>query len=258
MITNTQSHALYPDLAGKVAFVTGGSSGIGAVTARLLAANGVLVGVNGRSESKLAEVVREIADAGGRAVACPADCTRSDALAAARDRVTRALGPVDILVAFAGAGSPMPFAQLTEEKWRAVMDDNLTSTFLTIKTFAPTMVERGRGSIVTMSSSAGRTPGLASPAYAAAKAGVVMLTGHLARELGPQGVRVNCVAPSAIKTARLANLPEEKLREIAAGFPLGRIGTPEDVALATLYLVSEGASWVTGVTLDIAGGRIIV
>src|SRR5271170_485007 len=249
----------YPDLKGKVAFVTGGSSGIGATTCRLLAANGVRVGVNGRNEAAIEGVVRAIRDAGGEATASPADCTRAEELSRASELVTRDLGAVDILVAFAGAGGePTPFAQLTEEKWRAVVDANLTATFLTVKTFAPAMLERRRGTIVTMSSSAGRVPGLASPPYAASKAGIVMLTGHLAKELAPQGVRVNCVAPSAIMNDRLAKVPEAKLREIAAGFPLGRIGVPDDVALATLYLVSESSSWVTGVTLDISGGRIIV
>jgi 3-oxoacyl-[acyl-carrier protein] reductase len=249
----------YPDLVGKVAFVTGGSSGIGATTCRLLAANGVRVGVNGRNEAAIEGVVKAIRDAGGEAVACPADCTNADALTRAGDVMARGLGPIDILVAFAGSGGePTPFLELSEEKWRAVVDGNLTATFLTIKTFAPMMVERRSGAIVTMASSAGRLPGLASPPYAASKAAIVMLTGHLAKELAPVGVRVNCVAPSAIMNERLARVPEAKLREIAAGFPLGRIGTPEDVALATLYLASESASWVTGVTLDISGGRIIL
>jgi 3-oxoacyl-[acyl-carrier protein] reductase len=225
----------------------------------MLAENGVRVAVNGRDVAAIEGVVRSIHDAGGEAIAAPADCTNSEALARARDAVHRELGDVDILVAFAGAGGePTPFAQLTEEKWRTVVDDNLTATFLTIKTFVAPMIERRSGAIVTMASSAGRVPGLASPPYAASKAGIVMLTGHLAKELAPQGIRVNCVAPSAIMNDRLAKAPEAKLREIASGFPLGRIGTPEDVALATLYLVSEGASWVTGVTLDISGGRIIV
>lgn len=254
----TTSFPTYPDLAGKVAFVTGGSRGIGATTSRLLAASGVRVAVSGRDESALAEVVRSIRDVGGTAVACPADCTRSEAIARARDDAERALGPADILAAFAGGGSPTPFLELTEEAWRETVDANLTATFLTLQAFAAGMAERGRGAIVTMSSSAGRLPGLAAPSYGAAKAGIVMLTGHLAMELGPKGVRVNCVAPSAIKTERLARLPEEKLQAIAKGFPLGRIGTPEDVALATLFLVSESASWITGVTIDIAGGRIIV
>ncbi len=249
----------YPDLAGKVAFVTGGSSGIGATTARVLAANGVRVGVSGRNVGAIDRVVSAIREAGGEAIASPADCTKADALAQARELVTRDLGPVEILVAFAGSGGePTPFLQLTEERWRTVVDDNLTATFLTIKAFAPGMIERQRGAIVTMASSAGRLPGLASPPYAAAKAGIVMLTGHLAKELGPQGVRVNCVAPSAVMNDRLARVPPDKLREIAAGFPLGRIGEPQDVAQATLYLVSESSSWVTGVTLDISGGRIIV
>ena len=256
---NPRSLPTYPDLAGKVAFVTGGSSGIGATTCRLLAANGVRVGVSGRNEAAIDGVVRAIREAEGDALASPADCTKADALARACELVARELGPVDILVAFAGSGGePTPLLQMTEEKWRTVVEDNLTATFLTIKAFAPAMIERRRGTIVTMASSAGRLPGFASPPYAASKAGIVMLTGHLARELAPQGVRVNCVAPSAIMNERLAKAPPEKLREIVAGFPLGRIGTSEDVALATLYLASESASWVTGVTLDVSGGRIIV
>lgn len=249
----------YPDLDGKVAFVTGGSRGIGGATCRMLAANGVRVGVNGRDAAAIEGVVRSICDAGGQAIAAPADCTDGAALARARDTVQRELGEVEILAAFAGGlGDPLPFLQTSEEKWRASVDANLTATFLTIQTFAPAMVKSQRGVIVTMSSSAGRLAGMASPPYAASKAGIVMLTGHLARELAPMGVRVNCVAPSAIMNDRLARIPAEKLREIAAGFPLGRIGVPDDVALATLYLVSESSSWVTGVTLDISGGRVIV
>jgi 3-oxoacyl-[acyl-carrier protein] reductase len=249
----------YPDLHGKVAFVTGGSRGIGAATCHLLAQNGVRVAVNGRDPAAIDEVVRAIREAGGAAMAAPADCTNGEALARARDAVQRELGDVEIVVAYAGGGGePKPFLELSEEKWRTTVDANLTATFLTLKTFAPRMVELRRGVMVTMSSSAGRLPGLASPPYAAAKAGIVMLTGHLARELAPSGVRVNCVAPSAIMNDRLAQLPPEKLREIASGFPLGRLGVPEDVALATLYLVSESSAWVTGVTLDISGGRVIV
>jgi 3-oxoacyl-[acyl-carrier protein] reductase len=249
----------YPDLAGKVAFVTGGSSALGGATCRFLAANGVRVAVNGRNESALASVVRAIREAGGQALACPADCTQPEALARARDAVERELGKVDIVAAFAGGGGePQPFSQISDDKWRAVVDANLTATFLTIQTFLPAMLERQKGAIVTMASSAGRVPGLAAAPYAAAKAGIVMLTGHLAKELGPRGIRVNCIAPSAIVNERMAQLSPEKLSEIVAGFPLGRLGTPEDIALATLFLASESASWITGVTLDISGGRIIV
>lgn len=249
----------YPDLAGKMAFVTGGSRGIGAVTCRLLAANGVRVAVSGRDEAAIDAVVRAVREAGGEAIAAPADCTQGDALTRARDAVERELGAVDILMAFAGGGGePSPLAQLTEKKWRAVVDANLTATFLTIQAFASRMIERRSGVIVTMASSAGRLAGMASPAYAASKAGVVMLSGHLANELAPHGVRVNCIAPSAIVTERLARMPAEKLRDLAATFPLGRLGTPEDVALAALFLASDSASWMTGATLDVSGGRIIV
>jgi 3-oxoacyl-[acyl-carrier protein] reductase len=256
---NPNKRPSYPDLQGKVAFVSGGSRGIGAATCIMLAENGARVAVNGRDAAAIDDVVRRIRDAGGEAVAAPADCTRAEALAEARDAVDRAFGHVEILVAFAGGGGePAPFLQTSEAKWRSAIDANLTSTFLTIQAFAPAMIEARRGAILTMSSSAGRLPGLASLPYAASKAGIVMLTGHLAKELAPMGVRVNCVAPSAIMNDRLAKVPADKLREIAAGFPLGRIGVPEDVALAALYLVSESSSWVTGVTLDISGGRIIV
>jgi 3-oxoacyl-[acyl-carrier protein] reductase len=259
MNASSSAYPSYPDLAGKVALVTGGSRGIGATTARFFAQNGVRVAVNGRDETAIEVVVRAIRDAGGEGLAAPADCTDRKALERMRERIEQTWGPVDMLAAFAGAGAPTPTLDLTEESWRATIDTNLTSTFLTIKTVLPGMIERGRGAIVTMSSSAGRLPSLASVAYAAAKAGVVMLTRHLANELGKHHVRVNCIAPGAILTERnRARIPEATQRELAASIPLGRIGTPEDVALAALYLASECSSWVTGVTLDVSGGRTIV
>lgn len=138
------------------------------------------------------------------------------------------------------------------------MDANLTATFLTVRSFLPGMIARGRGAIVTMASTAGRQAGGASASYAAAKAGVIMFTRHIAAEVGKHGVRVNCLAPSAIRSEQmLGSMPEEQQREMAALFPLGRLGTPEDVALAALFLASESASWLTGVTLDVTGGRVM-
>ena len=139
------------------------------------------------------------------------------------------------------------------------MDGSLTATFLTLKSFLPGMIQRGRGAIVTMASSAARLPSQASAAYAAAKAGVVMFSKHVANEVGQHGVRVNCLAPSSVLTERVKRLmPEETQRQVASMHPLGRMGTPEDVALATLFLASESSSWITGVTLDVAGGRVII
>jgi len=120
-------------------------------------------------------------------------------------------------------------------------------------------VQRRRGAIVTMSSTAGRQVGGASAAYAAAEAGAAMFTRHVAQEAGRHGVRVNCIAPSAVLTDRVRErMPAEIQRQVAASFPLGRLGVPEDVALATLFLASDSSSWLTGVTLDVAGGRIML
>ena len=250
----------YPDLEGKTALVTGGSGGIGAATCRLLAANGAKVAVNGRDEAKVYATVEDIRAQGGEAVGAPADCTDFAAVERMRRRVEEVLGPVGILAAFAGGGGarPGPVANITEEGWHSSVDGSLTSTFLTLKSFLPGMVERRGGSIVTMGSSAARIPTAAPAPYAAAKAGVVMLTRHVASEVGPHGVRINCLAPHTILVERMRSLmPEEQQRQLAAEVPLRRLGNPEDVALAALFLVSEISSWITGVTLDVSGGRVM-
>jgi 3-oxoacyl-[acyl-carrier protein] reductase len=178
-----------------------------------------------------------------------------------RQQVEQALGPVEVLAVFAASGGPPPstFVQITEEGWRAAIDGNLTATFLTLKSFLPGMIERGHGAIVTMASSAGRVPTPAPIAYAAAKAGVVMLSRHVAAEVGKHGIRVNCLTPDTIMTERTARyMSVEQQQQWTAAFPLGRMGTPEDVALATLFLSSASSAWLTGVTLDIAGGKIML
>ena len=255
-----RSYPTYPDLAGKVAVVSGGSRGIGAATCRLLAQNGAKVTVGGRDEAAIDSVVQEIQGSGGEALGVAADLTDFASVELMRRRVEEELGPVDVLAAFAGGqGYPTPTEQMAEEQWRSVIDSDLTATFLTVRSFLPGMIERGGGSIVTMASSAARLPFQASAAYAAAKAGVVMFSKHVASEVGQHGVRVNCLAPSSVLTERVKRLmPEETQRQVASMHPLGRMGTPEDVALATLFLASESSSWITGVTLDVAGGRIIV
>ena len=250
----------YPDLEGKVAVVTGGSGGIGAATCRMLAANGAKVAVNGRDETKIVAVVDDIRAAGGEAVGAPADCTDLVAIERMRRRVEENLGSVEVVLAFAGGGTarPGPVAQTTEEGWHSTVDGSLTATFLTLKSFLPGMIERGGGSIVTMASSAARITTAAPAAYAAAKAGVAMLTRHVAGEVGPDGVRVNCLAPHTVLVEHTRRfMPEERQRQLAAEIPLGRLGTPEDVALAALFLASEASSWITGVTLDVAGGKVM-
>ena len=252
----TENVPTYPDLQGKVALVTGGSGGIGAATCRLLAANGARVAVNGRDEDRIRATVEAIRADGGDAVGAPADCTDLAAVEGMRRRAEE-LGPIGIVAAFVGGGRarPGPLAQTTEEDWRSTVDGSLTATFLTLKVFLPGMTERGDGSVVTMASSAARVPTDAPAPYAAAKAGVVMLTRRVAQEVAPRGVRVNCLAPHTVLVERTRRvIPEERRLQMAEEIPLGRLGDPEDVALAALFLASESSSWITGVTLDVAGG----
>jgi 3-oxoacyl-[acyl-carrier protein] reductase len=260
---------MYPELEGKVVVVTGGSRGIGAGTARAFAAEGARVAVLGRDRDALEEVADDI---GGIGVV--ADVTRLDDIESARARTEAELGPVHVLCAFAGGGlaRPGPTAETSEDTWRRVVDGNLTSAFLTLKAFLPGMRRRRAGSIITMSSLAGRLPSnlyagapdLGNPwgapvAYDAAKAGVQALSRHVAAEVAGDGVRVNCVAPASVRTERTASvMPPEIAEAVAAMHPLGRLGEVSDVAAATLFLASDQSAWLTGLTLDVAGGRVML
>jgi 3-oxoacyl-[acyl-carrier protein] reductase len=252
----------YPDLAGKVAVVTGGSKGIGAATCVLLGHNRARVAVCGRDQKTIERVTSDTRTAGAvEAAGFAADLTTEEGVARLRAEVEEKLGPADVLFAFAGGfGARTPLLGTQLDEWNAIVESNLTSTFLTLREFAPGMVERGAGSIVTMASNAARFLDIQLTAsYAAAKAGIAMLSRHAALELGPHGVRVNVLAPATILSERVKrNMDEERLASIAAMSPLGSIGVPEDPAMAALFLASESARWMTGVTLDVAGGRIMM
>jgi 3-oxoacyl-[acyl-carrier protein] reductase len=249
-------------LQNRVALVTGSSRGIGAAIAERFAAEGARVVLHGRDTEALESVRARIAATGGEVLAVPADLTDFAAIEALRARTEAEFGPVDVLVANAGGNPvrPGPIEEISEEGWRASVDANLTSTFLTIKSFLPGMKQRGHGSIVTLSSAAARRPTAHTPAaYAAAKAGIEVLTKELAIQAGPQGVRVNCIAPETILTERnQRQIPEETQRTMVDAHPVRRLGTPEDVARAALFLAADSASWISGVVLDVAGGSVLV
>lgn len=245
----------------RVALVTGGSRGIGAETCRALAANGCRVAVNGRDPEAIDRVVGQCRALGADAVGVAADVTGRQGVAYVRATVEDRLGPVELLAAFVGGfASFTPILGISDDEWDAVMAWNLTSTFRAVQEFLPPMLDRQRGAIVTMSSNGARLldkPLTAS--YAAAKAGVVQLTRHVAQEVGPQGVRINCVAPATTISERIESIMDEPAKRRTADLsPLGRLGAPADTAQATLFLLSDAASWITGVTLDIAGGRVML
>jgi 3-oxoacyl-[acyl-carrier protein] reductase len=250
----------YPDLVGKVAVITGGSRGIGAATALAFAANGSDVVVVARDQTALDQTVESLKAFDVRALGVRADCTVDRDIDALRTEVEAEMGTIDIVAPFAG-GNGMPLATATEtgSHWREVMESDLTSTFLTVSAFLPGMIDRHSGVIITMASAAARQPAKSSAAYAAAKAGVVAFSRHLANEYGQEGIRVNCIAPSAIENERMRSWVDEDGRKaMGAMFPLGRIGQPDDVAAAALFLGSSASSWITGVTLDVAGGKVMV
>jgi 3-oxoacyl-[acyl-carrier protein] reductase len=249
-------------LQDKVAWVTGSSRGIGAAIARLFAHEGAKVVVHGRNPQTLASVRTEIERAGGRAVDVIADTTRFGELELARRHIEDTLGPIEILVANAGGSftPPGPIEDTSEEGWRASVDGNLTSTFLSIKCVLPGMKARNAGNIITLSSAAGRRPYPVAPIpYSVAKAGIELMTQVVASQAGPYNIRVNCIAPETILTAdNEERIPDEHKRQLIAGRPLKRLGTPEDIARASLFLASDASAWITGVILDVAGGAVMV
>ena len=250
------------NLKNKVALVTGSSRGIGAAIARLFAQEGAKVVVHGRDSAALSTVRSDMERAGGTAIHVVADITKFAEVEEMRRYVEQEFGPIEILVANAGGSftMPGPLEETSEEGWHASVNGNLTATFLTLKSVLPGMKQRKSGAIVTISSSAGRRPHPQSPIpYSAAKAGIQILTQDVAAQAGPYGIRVNCIAPETILTERnRQRIPEAQQNAIVDMHPIRRLGTPEDVARAALYLVSDDAAWITGVILDVAGGAVMV
>lgn len=231
------------------AVVTGASRGIGAACARALAANGMDVAVHYFHSREAAEKLAE--EIGGKAFG--ADVSDPDAVR----KLFAETGGADVLVCCAGIASQQLFTDITDKEWRKMLAVDLDGVFYCCREAAPSMIHRKYGRIITVSSMWGVTGASCETAYSAAKAGVIGLTKALAKELGPSGITVNCVAPGVVDTDMNRKLTAETLDALRKETPLERIGTPEEIAAAVRFLASEEAGFITGQVLGVNGGFII-
>ena len=239
--------------------ITGASGGIGAAIAEAFARAGYgLVLHYHKGEDRVAALAARLAGAYGiPALPLCADLSDTEAVNALFARAVEEYGFIDTLVNNAGIAAQKLFTDLTDEDWQAMIDVNLSGTFRTCRAALPEMIRQKRGTIINISSMWGQVGASCEVAYSAAKAGVIGLTKALAKEVAPSGITVNCIAPGAIRTPMLDCFTEEDLAALAEETPVGRIGTPEDVAAACVFLASEGAQFITGQVLGVNGGFVI-
>ena len=245
----------------RVAVVTGGASGMGLAIARRLAAQGDRVGIldiNGDAAEQAAAGIRA---AGGEALGCAVDVADRASVDAALDAVRAAYGPILIMVTSAGVAPFERFLDISLESWNRTLAVNLTGTFHCLQAVIPDMVAAGWGRIVTISSSSAQQGAPRMGHYSASKGGVIALTRTLAKEFGTKGITVNTIPPSMIDTPmsrqsqEVGNLPDTEF--LAARIPVGRVGTGDDIAAATVFLCSEDAGYITGQVIGVNGGAVM-
>ena len=242
----------------KTALVTGAGTGIGRACAVKLAEEGYSVAVHfNRSEKGAEETVRLIEENGGRAIALRADLRDAEAVKALKNQVISQLGCPDVIVNNAGISRIAQIQDVSENEWDDVLGANLKSVFLVTRSFIPEMIGRGKGSIVNISSMWGQVGASCESVYSASKGGIISFTKALAKELGPSGIRVNCISPGCIRTAMMEEFSDDVVDELIEETPLLRLGEPEDVADAVVFLAGEKASFITGQVLGVNGGFVI-
>ncbi|MEZ5771636.1 MAG: 3-oxoacyl-[acyl-carrier-protein] reductase [Defluviimonas denitrificans] len=243
------------DLTGKAALVTGASGGIGGAIATALHGAGAVVGLSGTREAPLAELAAEL---GERAHVLPCDLSDMAAVEALPKRAVEAMGALDILVNNAGITRDNLFMRMSDEDWQSVIDVDLTSAFRLCRGAVRGMMKARWGRIVNITSVVGTAGNPGQANYCAAKAGLTGMSKALAQEVASRGITVNCIAPGFIATAMTDKLNDEQKGRITASIPTGRMGTPEEIASAVLYLASVEAGYVTGATLHVNGGMDMV
>jgi NAD(P)-dependent dehydrogenase (short-subunit alcohol dehydrogenase family) len=249
-------------LTGKVALITGGASGIGRATARLFAQEGAAVMIADMNKEAGQEAADEIKQAGGQAFFEPADVTQAADCRRAVERTIHDFGRIDVLFNNAGIIRRATVLDLQEEDWDRVMAVNVKSIYLLSREVIPHMQKAGGGSIINTASGWGLTGGAKAAVYCASKGAVVLLTKAMAVDHGPQNIRVNCICPGDTDTSMLRTEaqqlgePSDRFMAEAAKRPLGRVGSPEEIAQAVLYLASDASSFVTGTALVVDGGGL--
>ncbi|QPM89935.1 3-oxoacyl-[acyl-carrier-protein] reductase [Pseudooceanicola algae] len=243
------------DLTGKRALITGASGGIGGAIAKALHGAGAAVGLSGTREAPLEALA---ADLGERAYVLPCNLSDPDAVDALPKAAIAAMGGIDILVNNAGITRDQLFMRMSDEDWQSVLDVNLTSTMRLCRGVMRPMMKARWGRVVNISSIVGSTGNPGQVNYAASKAGMVGMTKSIAYEVASRGITANCVAPGFIATAMTEKLSDDQKAKIDSQIPAGRMGTPEEIAAAVLYLASPEAAYVTGATIHVNGGMAML
>jgi len=247
------------DLTGKVALVTGASSGIGRASALALAKQGATVVVAARRIDRLADLAKEIVGMGRESLPIMMDVIKKETITAAVNKTVEMYGKLDILLNNAGVAEFVPFLDMTEEQWDKTIDTNLKGYFLVAQAAAREMAKHKWGRIVNIASIASGGVGVGFPSiahYCASKGGIVAFTEALADELAPMGILVNCIGPGLIETEMTKGILDnpDQAKTFTARIPLKRAGKPEEIAAAVVFLASEEASYTTGTTLYVDGG----
>jgi 3-oxoacyl-[acyl-carrier protein] reductase len=242
------------DLSGKTAFITGSTRGIGLAIAQTLYAAGARIAVVGRDASRARDIASRLGD---RAVGVACDVAKGEQVTAAISAAESALAPIDILVNNAGLTRDNILLRLSDEDWDSVLDANLKGAFHTTRAVIKGMMKRRAGRIINISSVVGLTGNKGQANYAASKAGLIGFTKSVAKEYASRNILVNCIAPGFIETDMTASLPDEARATLLEQIALGRLGRPEDVAGAVLFLASDLAAYVTGQVLVVDGGMVI-
>jgi 2-hydroxycyclohexanecarboxyl-CoA dehydrogenase len=245
-------------LDGKVAFVSGGASGIGLATSKVLAEAGATVYVGDINKAAGAEAAAAIVGKGGKAVFVECDVTSQESVLAARDRIVNAHGAADVLVNVAGWSKVQPFLETDPQMWAKLIDLNYTGVLRLVHAFLPSMKERAQGKIVNVASDAGRAGSGGEAVYSGAKAGVIAFTKATAREMARYKININCVCPGPTDTPLLASIPDKQREALERAIPFRRFAKPSEVADAILFFASNRADYLTGQVLSVSGGLTMV